>query len=160
MHALLRRKTWHMIFEGALAWKGFIGVWQLLSGIALSALSPEQLQGWFSYIFPATRHDWLVAALSRALEGFHGGAKTFAVLYLLGHGVLNLFLAIQLHRDRHWAYLVAIIAVSASVLYQIQRIVDHHSITLIILTIADVLFTWLTWHEYRDHRDKPKCQAD
>ncbi len=152
------QKYWHELFEFGVIIKGFNGVWETISGFLVLVLSKATLSHWF---FLVTRNELLedpndkfINFLAHALQNFSADAKTFAALYILAHGVLNVFLAIQLYRDRHWAYLVTIGTMIMFMVYQTYRISIHHSLLLTAITIFDGIFILLAWHEYKYHRDR------
>lgn len=94
-------------------------------------------------------HDLLIDFLGRVFQNLSAEAKIFAAIYIIAHGLLNIFLAIQLYRNRLWAYLVTISAMIIFVSYQIYRIILYQSGLLLGVTLFDLLFIILTWHEYR-----------
>lgn len=158
MKRLLSQKYWHELFEAGIAIKGFNGVWETITGFLFLVLSKETLDSWFSYI---TRNelledprDNLIQFFAHTFQNFSSDTKTFAALYVFLHGILNIFLVIQLYRDKHWAYLVTIGSMIIFMIYQIYRISVHHSLFLTLITIFDALFIALAWHEYKYHRDK------
>lgn len=128
MKRLLTQKYWHQLFQYSLFVKGFLGFWEIILGSILLYTS-----GPFAQLIP---------------QQFSSGIKLFVGFYVLTHGILNVFLAIQLYRNKYWAYVVAIITMIVLVLYQIYRIGAHHSIVLVMVTLFDILFIALTWHEY------------
>ena len=152
------QKYWHELFEIAVALKGFNGIWETISGLLFLLVSKATLAGWLTAIFSnellEDPSDNFIQFLSQALQGLSTNTKTFAALYILFHGLLNIYLAVELYRDRHWAYLVAIGAMLAFIPYQLYRISLHHSLLLAALTLFDGLFIILTWHEYKYHRDR------
>ena len=82
-------------------------------------------------------------------------AQVFGGLYLLSHGVVKLFLAAGLIRDKIWAYPAALAVFTLFILYQMVRWLSTHSVWLLVLTIADLVVMWLIWHEYK-HRQKAR----
>ena len=133
MKIFVPEKYWHKFFEIGVFVKGFNGIWETLSGL-LVLEDPS---------------DHLINFLAGVLQNFSREAQTFAALYILIHGALNIFLAVQLYRGKKWAYLFVINVTTLFVLYQIYRIGIHHSLLLTILTIIDILFVVVAWHEYR-----------
>ena len=150
-----REKYWHELFEGSLILKGFNGIWETLSGAAFLLLSKATLGNWF---FRLTRNELLedqgdrvINFFSHILQNVSHSTQTFAALYILFHGLLNIFLVIQLYREKHWAFLVTISATVVFMTYQIHRIFLFHSTFLILLTIFDLFYIVLAWHEYKYH---------
>lgn len=150
-------RVWHQFFEWSLLIKGFNGAWETISGVLILFSSKATLDNFFYFL--ARRelledpNDKLINFFTGALNSVSNDAKTFVAFYILFHGFLNIFLAIQLYRNKLWAYLFTIGAISLLMLYQIYRIIVHHSLVLTAITIFDVLFIILVWHEYK-HRKK------
>lgn len=151
-------KYWHNFFELGIFAKGFNGIWETTSGVLILFTGQLTLNDWFQAL---TRnelledpHDKLMGFLAHSLQNFSPDIQKFAALYLLIHGVLNIFLAIQLYRDKHWAYFVTILSVALSMVYQIHRIMLHHSLFLSAITVFDAIFIILAWHEYKYHQEK------
>ena len=148
---------WHKVFEWALALKGFNGAWETISGILFLFVSKNYFRHMFLFL---TRwelledpHDKLATFLSSSMTLF-SNAKVFAGVYILTHGILNIFLVIQLARNRHWAYLVTIGVSVLFLIYQVFRIINRHSYGLIIISVVDIFFMWLTWREYKFQMSK------
>jgi uncharacterized membrane protein len=76
-------------------------------------------------------------------------SQSFAAFYLLSHGLIKIFLAAGLLREKPWAYPVAIAVFVLFVIYQFYRFSFSHSPFLMLLTIFDLVVIGLTWHEYR-----------
>ena len=73
----------------------------------------------------------------------------FAAVYLLGHGVIKLWLIIGLLREKLWYYPTALVVFGLFIVYQLYRYSFTHSIWLLLITIVDLVVIGLTWHEYR-----------
>jgi uncharacterized membrane protein len=149
----------HRIFEFGIFIKGFNGVWETISGFFILFLSKATLDNLFYWLagkeLLEDPNDLFIGFLSRFLENLSHNTQIFIAVYILIHGLLNLFLAIQLYRDKIWAYLATISIMIIFIFYQVHRIILHHSVTLTIITIFDILFIILTWHEY-DRKRYPK----
>jgi len=158
MKEWLTTKHWHKLFEVTLFMKGFNGVWETISGLTFLLLSKATLSHWFIKIarneLIEDPKDNVTNFIVHTLLDPTTSTKTFAAFYLLIHGILNLFLVIQLHRDKHWAYPTTIGVMAVFMLYQIYRISIHHSLILVAITTFDLFFIALTWHEYKHHVEK------
>jgi uncharacterized membrane protein len=154
---MLSQKYWHKIFEFGVLLKGLNGTWETLSGLLVLFLNKTNLDYWFSLLtyneILEDPNDKLINFFATVLQNFSKETITFAAIYLIFHGILNLFLAVQLYRDKHWAYLLTTGVLMVSVFYQIYRINIHHSLILIAITIFDIIFVFLTWHEYKYHKE-------
>ena len=153
---LLSKKHWHKLFEFSILIKGFNGIWEATGGFLFLLLNKETLNSWV-YLLVRNElvedpNDKFMSFLTNALQNLSNDAKTFAALYILAHGLLNIFLWIQLSRNKSWAYLVIIGAMFFSIPYQIYRISISHSIFLTAITAFDVFFVILTWREYKQRK--------
>lgn len=73
----------------------------------------------------------------------------FISFYLLSHGLVKLFLASALLKDRLWAYPVALAVFGAFVVYQMYKYSLNSSVWLIVLSIFDAAIILLTYHEWQ-----------
>lgn len=141
------------IFEFGILIKFINGVWETISGFFILLSSKAVIERVFNFLASKELledpNDFLMNFLLKFLENLAHNTQIFIGVYILIHGFLNLFLAIQLYRDKLWAYLMTIGVMIVFILYQIHRIILHHSIVLIAITIFDILFVILAWHEYK-----------
>ena len=133
--------------------QGLLGTIQFIGGMAL-ALAPS---GSISKIV-----DWLVknelaedptdpissilfnwaAALGPSADGVY-------VIYLLGHGVLNIFVVTTLFFRVKWAYHFALTVLWGFVVFQLVEFAIQRDPLLLPLTIIDLLVIALVWLERR-----------
>ncbi len=147
------KNYWHFLFEYAVIIKGFNGVWETISGLLFLSVNKELFNNLFYFLFSnellEDPHDPFINFIAQSLHNIFLDTKFFIAIYILIHGLLNIFLAIQLYRNKLWAYLVAIGAMIIFISYQIYRIILYHSVILTIITILDLLLIFLIWHEYK-----------
>lgn len=93
--------------------------------------------------------DRLANYVLTVAQHFSVGTREFAFAYLLSHGVVKIILVISLLKKKLWAYPVSMAVFSLFILYQLYRYTFTHSISLIALTIFDLVVIWLIWKEYR-----------
>jgi uncharacterized membrane protein len=91
--------------------------------------------------------DFFSKFISQVTTSLSVSNNTFAVFYLLSHGVIKLFLVIGLLKKQLWSYYAFIVCLIVFIIYQIYRYFHSFSISLLIFTLFDILFVWLTWHE-------------
>lgn len=94
-------------------------------------------------------NDFFATSLNNFLPYFISHTQLFGALYLIGHGIVKIFLVWGLLKNKLWAYPTSIVFLSFFILYQLIRFSFTHSIFLILLTIFDLLVLWLVWHEYK-----------
>jgi uncharacterized membrane protein len=150
---LLDERKIHLVFDVTLWLKGAFAFSEILAGLAAYFVPQEFLVDLVYWVttdeFGETRHDIISNLLLHGVEHLSVGAKTFAALYLLAHGVVKLWLIVGLLRQRLWYYPVSLIVFALFIVYQLYRYTFTHSIFLLFLTAVDIVVIVLTWHEWR-----------
>ncbi len=141
---MIKQKYWHALFEASVFIKAVNGIWETIGGIALLFLS----NGFINRAF----------ASQSLTEHITAGTKNFAGIYILAHGLINIFLAYYLYKEKLWAFWVSIGFFSGSVVYLVYRLTDGPSPMLFALIAFDVFFTYLTWHEFKYRTDQAKIK--
>jgi uncharacterized membrane protein len=148
----LKEKYWHEFFIISICIKTLTGLVETASGFLLLYLSPAVLTGILNRLSRGEQlevpQDFFLVYAHQYLNHLTAGTKNFAGLYILAHGIINLFLVLGLIKEKTWAYLVAVGVLCSFMFYQIFRIAINHSLLLSLLTIFDALFVIVIWHEY------------
>lgn len=76
--------------------------------------------------------------------------QRMAALYLLLHGVLKLGTLLLFFRTKRWAYPLSILLFIGFIGYQIREFLATHHISMIALTLFDLLMIVLTFLEYKE----------
>ena len=133
--------------------KGVDGVLELVGGALLLLVGPAALHHLGVVL---ARHeladepdDWIFMTLRHLAQSFSVETRHFAGAYLIAHGVLKIFLAVTLLRERLWAFPTALSVLAIFVAYQLHRFARTHSMVLLALTILDIVVMVLIWREYR-----------
>lgn len=150
---LLNEKRVHLFFVASLWAKGLFALSETLGGIAAFFVTKQFLTDvalWVTkHEFAEDPHDVVANYLIHAVQNLSIGAQNFAALYLLGHGVIKLWLIVGLLRKKVWYYPVAIVIFSLFIAYQLYRYTFTHSMWLLLITLVDLVVIGLTLHEYR-----------
>ena len=155
----------HRLFQAAVVVKGIDGVLEFIGGVLLLFVSPTALH---RLVVALTQHelaeepdDWLVMTLRHLAESFSVETRHFASAYLIGHGILKVFLAASLLRERLWAFPLALSVLTIFVAYQLHRFGRTHSPVLLALTVLDTVVMVLIWREYRSRTEivRPSATA-
>ena len=77
------------------------------------------------------------------------GTKLFLVVYLLIHGLVKVFLVVNLRKETPWAFLTALIIFGLLLLYQICRLIFAFSPLLLGFTILDLIVMFFIWDEFQ-----------
>lgn len=139
------------IFVWSVLLKAFDGVIEILAGIALlfTGSIMSMLEIFIHNELIDDPNDFLATHLEHLLPIFTAHAGVFASVYLLSHGIVKIFLVVGLLREKLWAYPSAMVVFTLFILYQLYRYAHTHSLSLIILTVLDLVVIILTWHEYQ-----------
>src|SRR5689334_982737 len=146
------------LFRIAMAFKGIDGLIELVGGIVLLLIPQAEVQKLVAAVVTRDLLGPPDGSLARHFVAgtaeFASGNRTFAVVYLLLHGVLKLGLVIALLR--HWlpAYPVAIVVLGLFVVYEVYRATQTGSVLLPVLALVDVVVIVLVVREYRALRRK------
>jgi uncharacterized membrane protein len=144
-----------LVFRVALVFKGLDGLLELIGGVILLVVRPEQIQGLADFLtrgeLQEDPRDFVATHVLAASNAFssHGSLAFWSALYLLSHALVKIVLVWAVIRDRLWAYPWMIVFLLAFIVYQVFAMAVHFSIGLLLLTILDVVVCWLTYREYR-----------
>jgi uncharacterized membrane protein len=143
----------HQIFQVSIILKGAHALIESASGIALYLISTDTILGFVNRITQEELiddpNDFLATRLLHMAQNFSVADKSFYAFYLLGHGLVKLWLVVGLLRNRMWSYPASLVVMTAFIVYQLYRFSYTYSVGLIVLTIFDVFVIVLIWHEWR-----------
>lgn len=152
----LREKILHRSFQIGVLFKGIDGILETLGGAVFLFLKDGTIG---HIVFALTQHelledpdDLIANSLRHAFAHLSSGNKIFVGAYLLGHGVIKLFLVGGLWRDKLWVFPIAMVVLLGFIGYQVFRMANHFSAGLAFLTCLDALIVFLVWHEFRSRR--------
>lgn len=133
--------------------KFFDGILEFAAGVLFLALNPQTLN---HSVIILTQHaldqdpDNLIAnALRRSASHLSIESKLIGALYLLGNGVVKVFLATGILRGKLWCYPVAIAAMTIFVFLQTWRLIYKFSIPMLLATLLNTAIALLILREYR-----------
>ena len=151
-------KGLHRLFELSIFIKGVDGVLETVGGLLILFVplhSLDALVRWLLAHELSESHDWVARAAEHLLNGLSLNTKLFASIYLIGHGLVKIFLVYALWREKLWAFPVALWFLALFVVYQIYRFTHTHSIALLIFALLDVCVAWFIWCEYLARKPGP-----
>jgi uncharacterized membrane protein len=153
----------HIAFEISLMLKGAVALAEIAAGFFAFFVTRQFV---LDLVNAVTRteltedpRDFVANHLFHAAQSLSVSSQHFAALYLLGHGVVKLWLIIGLWRKKLGYYPAAIVVFSLFILYQVYRYSFTHSLSLLLFTVLDVIVIGLTWFEYRHLRGTRKSLA-
>lgn len=153
MKKIFSEKNIHSIFEVSVVLKGIHAVLEVVVGIWALFITKAFL---ISTVLSLTQEeltedpkDFIANYFITIANNISISAKYFFVFYLLIYGIIRLLLIIGLLRKKLWAYPASIAVFSIFIIYQLYRYFHTFSISLLLLTILDLVIIFLTVHEYR-----------
>jgi len=144
----LARPPVQIAFDIGIFFKGLDGVLEIVGGLVLFVVRPETITGILTTLTQDPQ-DIIASGVSRLIQDFSASAQVFAGVYLLSHGVIKVVLVASLFRERLWAYPAAIVVFALFIAYQMYRYALGPSISMLVLSVLDVIVIALTWLEYR-----------
>ncbi|HXZ11059.1 MAG TPA: DUF2127 domain-containing protein [Candidatus Sulfotelmatobacter sp.] len=143
-------------FRATITVKGIDALFEALGGALLWFIPPSAMNSVVRVLsqheLSRDPHDFIALHVLHASARLLSGNKTFAALYLLSHGLTKVVLIIGLWMNELWAYPLTIVVFTLFCAYQMYRYSHTHAISLVLLTIFDLLLIYLTWMEWREQR--------
>jgi uncharacterized membrane protein len=154
-----RGYLYHRLFQIGIWVKGIDGLLEVIGGILFFMVSPAALNRYVAMLtqdeLREDPDDLLANMLRHAASHLSVNSKLIGSAYLLGNGVVKIFLAAGILRGKLWCYPAAIVVISLFVCLQIARLFFHFSILMLIGTVIDIAIVLLIGREYR--RVKPNA---
>jgi uncharacterized membrane protein len=150
---LTQSRLAHIVFWVGIIFKAIDGLLEIAGGVLLLTISSEAIRR-FAYVLVRPElaedpNDWFANHLLIWVFHLSTDTKTFAVAYLLVHGVIKLVIVVAIWFSQLWAYWLAGIVFSLFVLYQIAYFVFTPSLMMVFLTIVDLVIIALLPPEHR-----------
>lgn len=156
MQKLYNEKNIHVAFEISLMLKGAFALAEIAAGIFAYFVTRQFL---LDLVHVITRteltedpRDFVANYLFHAAQDLSVSSQHFAAFYLLSHGAIKLWLIIGLWQKKLRYYPAAIVVFGLFILYQMYRYSFTHSLSLLLITVLDVVVIGLTWFEYQHLR--------
>ncbi len=159
MKHLHRAHLREFLFRLGVLLKGLDALLEIVGGIALWVIRPGVIVRLAGFLtqgeISEDPHDLVANYLRHAAGHLSISSEHFMAIYLLGHGIVKIFVVIALLRNKQWGYPLSIIVFGGFIVYQVYRFTVTGGIGLIALTIFDLIVIWLIWLEYRAVRSRP-----
>ncbi|MEK7562591.1 MAG: DUF2127 domain-containing protein [Patescibacteria group bacterium] len=140
-------------FEISVLLKAFFGFFEILGGILFAISDKFILNNFIIHMaqqeIAEDPSDLIANFLIKSADNLANGTQIFAVVYLIFHGAVNIFLAVSLLKNKIWAYPWAMGLFSGFVIYQVYRYFHTYSLSLLFLMLFDVFIIIIIWLEYK-----------
>lgn len=150
---LINEKEYWDIFEISIFIKAINAILEMLAGILVWFTSKAIL---VTFILNLLQHelsddpkDFVAAFIVNSAEALSVGSQYFFGAYLFLHGIVKIFLIVNLYKKKLWAYPASIVIFSILIVYELYRLYFTYSLWILTFTLLDVLVVLLTIHEYR-----------
>lgn len=143
----------HKGFEIGLLLKFIGGIFELIGAALMLFITPDRMSAIVRFfvrneLVENTKNFFLRLLLSFS-NNFTVNTQYFDVFYLASHGIVKLLLVYLLWRKKLWAYPLCVAFLVIFVVYQIIRMGSHFSVTMLLLTVFDIIMIALTMFEYK-----------
>lgn len=151
------------VFRVSLLLKGLDGLLELVGGVLLLLVSPDQIGALARFLTQhellEDPHDFIATRLLDFTGTLTVSATLFGAIYLLLHALVKIVLVWAVLKGYLWAYpwMIAFLLVFTG--YQVFQIAVSFSIGLLLLTAFDIFIVWLTVVEYRKHKHAARAMA-
>lgn len=156
MIEIIKKKIIDRTFEIVVFVKSFFGFFEILAGVMLAFSGRLQVNNLIIYLtkeeITQEPNDFFANSTISFFDKFSSGSHVFAVVYLIFHGVINLFLVVALIKNKIWAYPCAILGFGLFIFYQIYRYFHTLSISLLMLTLFDIFIVWIIYLEFKEKK--------
>ena len=164
MKRIFNRQLIEKIFDLTILAKALFGFIEILAGIILLTsgrlIANNLIIALTEQEILADSNDFISNYLISVLSSFSLGINLFAIVYLLFHGIINIFLAEALLKDKLWAYPWAIVGFSLFIIYQVFRYFHSFSLLLLFLILFDIFIVSVVSVEYRNKKRKRKIKHE
>jgi len=153
---MVRDRVLDLVFLIGVLFKGINGLVELVGGVVLLFVNPEQIRGLINAALAGELRqdpqDFIANLIIHSVARLDTGSVLFLALYFLLHGVVKLLIVGALLRGTRRVYPWALAALVGFLIYQVYEVVTTGSIAMVLLTIFDVVIIALTWREWRHGR--------
>lgn len=153
-----------LLFRASVILKGLDALLEIAGGIALWVVSPGLIVRIVGFLtqdeIAEDPRDLIANYLRHAATRLSVVGEHFMAMYLLGHGIVKIFLVAALLKNKLWAYPAAIVVFGAFIAYQLYRFAIAGGTGLIALSVFDLVVIWLIWLEYRALRSSGANSED
>jgi len=144
------------IFRVSIILKGLDALIEIIGGVLLLFVTTSEITrvvAWLTRnLLAENSHSTIATYLTHSAQHLTVGSTLFGALYLLSHGVIKMFVVVNVLRDKYWAYPLLIVVIFGFIIYQVIDIITKHSIGMTLLTIFDIFVITLTWLEWQKKR--------
>ena len=149
---LIKKKGFNTLFKISLLIKEIDAIIEMIGGALVLFTSKIVLVDFILNFFQNELTDdpknYLGNFIVNSAADLSVSSQYFLGTYLLLHGIIKIFLIINLFNKKLWAYPTTIIVFSLFIIYESYIFSTSHSLWTLSFTLFDILIVLLTGHEY------------
>jgi uncharacterized membrane protein len=156
-----QEKNWRLlddVFKVSLYLKSLNAILEIIGGLLLLFITPDTINHWARALtegeLSEDPNDFIANHILKSAHHLSGSSLTYGAIYLLSHGIVKLFVIIQVLREKLWAYKALIIVLGIFVIYQTYQMIVKFNVGILLLTIFDLIIIYLTFKEDKKHHEK------
>ena len=157
-------KLLHRTFVWSIGAKGVFGLFELIGAVFSYFIDPAQIKAFTIWLTKNELQQEPNNVFAQFILHLGSGATTaetkYVAFYLLLHGLTKVVLVWAILRDKAWAYPWMMIALAVFIVTQTWQLFTTFSFGILLLTVFDVFILWLTWREFKLHREARKLRAN
>jgi uncharacterized membrane protein len=142
-----------LLFRTSVFLKGLDALIEIVGGIALWIIKPSQIARVVALLtqdeIVEDPRDLVANYLRHVAGRVSVSSEHFIAVYLLGHGLVKMFVVVALLKNKLWGYPLSILVFGGFIVYQVYRYTLTGGIGLVALTVFDLIVISLIWLEYR-----------
>lgn len=143
-------------YEIGILIKGIDGLSEFVAGMLLWLVPPHaviRLTTWLTHDeLQQDPHDFFATHILHYGQHLATGHNTFAILFLLTHGLIKIVLVVALLRNLKWSYPFALVTLGLFIVYQIYEMIVKPTFGMAFLTVLDSVIVWLVWREWQKYQ--------
>jgi uncharacterized membrane protein len=146
------------VFKISVILKGLDALVEIIGGVLLLFVTHSEITRLASWLtrnpLAGGSHSHIATIINHSAQQLVHTSTLLGAIYLLSHGVIKMFVIINVLRDKYWAYPLLIVVLLGFSIFQIISIISSHSIAVMLLTAFDIFVMVLTWFEWQRKRKK------
>ena len=150
---LLSEKKYHWLFRWGVFVKLAVSFGEIVVGVALTFVSYATIkQAIFFFVgneMAETPRDFFWEYAARGFHDVTASPASFWVFLFISHGIVKLFLAWGLWKEKIWSFPLSAVVFAGFVVYQLYQLTYLNSFFLWFITVFDIVLIVLILHEYR-----------
>ncbi len=151
--SIFSEKIYHRLFRWGIWLKILLSFGEIAAGVALSFLTYETIKRFVFFFIGGelaeTPRDFFWEHMASWSRSFTAAPESFWAFLLISHGIVKLFLAWGLWKEKLWAFPAGAAVFIGFVVYQIYQLTYLNSVFLWLITIFDIVLIVLVLQEWR-----------